>query len=130
MTTKMIAFFRKESKEVSVGHNPRPAIEHPQLDTVPVTAVLHALSDETRLSIVHTLRAEPEGRACGTFPVNVAPSTLSHHFKVLREAGLIYQEDRGTQRWTALRVRDLEARFPGFIDAVIAATETSSAARS
>jgi DNA-binding transcriptional ArsR family regulator len=112
---------------VNVAHNPRPALEHPQLDTVPVTAVLHALSDETRLSIVHMLRAEPEGRACGTFPVNVAPSTLSHHFKVLREAGLIHQEDRGTQRWTALRVRELDARFPGFLDAVIAATEVGSA---
>lgn len=119
----MVVFFRKESKEVMVGHNPRPVLKHPQLDTVPVTAVLHALSDETRLSIVHTLRAEPGGRACGTFPVDVAPSTLSHHFKVLREAGLIHQEDRGTQRWTVLRASELDDRFPGFLDAVITATE-------
>jgi DNA-binding transcriptional ArsR family regulator len=88
---------------------------------VPVTAVLHALSDETKLSIVHILRAEPQGRACGTFPVNVSPSTLSHHFKVLREAGLIRQENRGTQRWTSLRVPEVDDRFPGILDAVIAA---------
>lgn len=113
-----------------MGHNPRPALEHPQLDTIPVTAMLHALSDETRLSIVRTLRAEPDGRACGTFSVSVAPSTLSHHFKVLREAGLIHQEDRGTQRWTALRVRDLETRFPGFLKAVMDAAELGNDARS
>lgn len=123
MTTQMISFFRRRSKEVSVGHNPRPVLEHPQLNAVPVTTVLHALSDETRLAIVRTLRAEPEGRPCGTFPVNVAPSTLSHHFKVLREAGLIHQEDRGTQRWTVLRAPDLDARFPGFLDAVITAAD-------
>ncbi|MFC5931772.1 transcriptional regulator [Cryobacterium melibiosiphilum] len=122
----MLAFIRKYSKGESVGHNPRPALHHPTLETVLVTAVLHALSDETRLSIVRTLHAEPDGRACGTFPVNVAPSTLSHHFKVLREAGLIRQEDRGTQRWTMLRVREVDARFPGFLDAVIAATEVAS----
>lgn len=109
-----------------MGHNPRPALHHPTLDSVLVTAVLHALSDETRLSIVRTLHAEPDGRACGTFPVNVASSTLSHHFKVLREAGLIRQEDRGTQRWTMLRVREFDARFPGFLNAVIAATEVAS----
>ncbi len=102
-------------------HNPRPALAHPQVDAVPVTEVLHALSDPTRLSIIRTLRAEPDGRACGTFPVDVAPSTLSHHFKVLREAGLIHQEDRGTQRWTVLRARELDARLPGVLDAVIAA---------
>ncbi|WP_104129452.1 helix-turn-helix transcriptional regulator [Cryobacterium sp. N21] len=122
----MLAFIREYSKGVSVGHNPRPALHHPTLETVLVTAVLHALSDETRLSIVRTLHAEPDGRACGTFPVNVAPSTLSHHFKVLREAGLIRQEDRGTQRWTVLRVREVDARFPGFLNAVIAATEVAS----
>ncbi|WEO78298.1 helix-turn-helix domain-containing protein [Cryobacterium sp. SO2] len=123
----MLSFFRNQSKEVSVGHNPRPALEHPQLDTVPLTAVLHALSDETRLSIVHVLRCEPAGRACGTFPVDVAPSTLSHHFKVLRDAGLIHQENRGTQRWTVLRATELDARFPGFLDAVTTATEVVTA---
>ncbi|MET4705969.1 helix-turn-helix domain-containing protein [Frigoribacterium sp. UYMn621] len=109
-----------------MAHNPRPALEHPQLGVVPVTAVMHALSDETRLAIVHTLLAEPTGRACGTFPVDVAPSTLSHHFKVLREAGLIHQEDRGTQRWTMLRAPELDARFPGLLAAVIAAPELST----
>lgn len=104
-----------------MAHNPRPVLAHPQIDDVPVTAVLHALSDDSRLTIVKTLRAEPEGRACGTFPVEVAPSTLSHHFKVLRNAGLIRQEDRGTQRWNVLRDDELDDRFPGLLDVVLAA---------
>lgn len=123
----MLAFIREESKELDVGHNPRPPLVHPALDRVPVSTVLHALSDETRLSIVQMLRAEPDGRACGTFPVTVAPSTLSHHFKVLREAGLIQQEDRGTQRWTVLRARAVDDRFPGLLDAVITSSEAETA---
>jgi DNA-binding transcriptional ArsR family regulator len=82
--------------------------------------VLHALAEATRLTIVHTL-AEEEGRACGTFPVDVSPSTLTHHFRVLREAGVIHQRDEGARRWTTLRRADLDTRFPGVIDTVLAA---------
>jgi len=84
--------------------------------------VLHALSDPTRMRIVRTLRIEAE-RACGTFPVDVSPSTLTHHFRVLREAGVIRQREDGTRRWTALRAGDLDARFPGLLDAVLASYE-------
>jgi DNA-binding transcriptional ArsR family regulator len=122
----MLLFFRRTSKEVTMAHNPRPALIHPQLSSIPVTAVMHALSDDTRLAIVQILQAEEDGRACGTFPVDVAPSTLSHHFKVLREAGLIEQENRGTQRWTTLRAADLQDRFPGLLDAITTAAAGDS----
>jgi DNA-binding transcriptional ArsR family regulator len=103
--------------------NPRPALVHPDADDLELVAVLHALADPTRLTIVRTLRTEPE-RPCGTFPVRVAPSTLSHHFRVLREAGVIRQREDGNRRWTTLRLVDLDTRFPGLIDAVFAsATE-------
>lgn len=98
-----------------MSHNPRPALEHPDLRDVSLVDALAALADTTRLMIVRTLYAEPAGRPCGTFPVRVAPSTLSHHFKVLREAGIIHQEERGNQRWTALRREDLDQRFPGLL---------------
>lgn len=110
-----------------MGHNPRPAVQHPALDDVPVTALLHALADATRLTIVRTLHDEPSGRACGTFPVEVAPSTLSHHFKVLRESGVIHQENRGTQRWTVLRGEELEERFPGVLHSVLQAAAAPGA---
>jgi DNA-binding transcriptional ArsR family regulator len=85
-----------------------------------VLDILHALSDPTRMAVVMTLRASPE-RACGTFPVNVAPSTLTHHFRVLREAGIIHQREDGNRRWTTLRAAELEQRFPGLLDAIVGA---------
>jgi DNA-binding transcriptional ArsR family regulator len=72
------------------------------------------------MTVVLTLRATPE-RACGTFPVEVAPSTLTHHFRVLREAGIIRQREDGNRRWTTLREADLETRFPGLLDAIVTA---------
>ena len=95
----------------------RPALIHPEQDEFDVLDILHALSDPTRMTIVLTLRAAPE-RACGTFP-----ATLTHHFRVLREAGVIRQREDGNRRWTALRDEDLEERFPGLLDTIVIAYE-------
>jgi DNA-binding transcriptional ArsR family regulator len=97
----------------------RPALVHPAPEDFTVLDILHALSDPTRMTVVLTLRASPE-RACGTFPVEVAPSTLTHHFRVLREAGVIDQREEGTARLNSLRRKDLDERFPGLLDAVLA----------
>ncbi len=105
---------------MSVAHARRPALVHPALEQISLVEVLHALADPTRLTIVHTLYAETE-RACGTFPVAVAPSTLTHHFRVLRQAGIISQREEGNRRWTALRRDDLEQRFPGLLDSILRA---------
>lgn len=106
----------------------RPALIHPPVEELTLPGVLHALADPTRLTIVRTLSGEP-GRACGTFPVQVAPSTLTHHFRVLREAGLIHQREDGARRWTTLRAADLHRRFPGLIDAILAADEPTGTQR-
>lgn len=97
----------------------RPPLVHPDAEQLEITSVLHALADPTRLTIIHTLVADPE-KPCGTFPVSVSPSTLSHHFRVLREAGVIHQRDEGARRYTSLRRDDLEQRYPGLIDLVLA----------
>ncbi|MDX6201180.1 MAG: hypothetical protein QOF82_1880 [Frankiales bacterium] len=97
----------------------RPLLVHPPVADLRLVAVLNALADPTRLTIVATLRDGGE-RPCGTFPVSVAPSTLTHHFRVLREAGVIRQREQGKQRWTDLRLEDLDARFPGLLDAILA----------
>ncbi|GAA4576752.1 ArsR/SmtB family transcription factor [Planotetraspora kaengkrachanensis] len=104
----------------------RPALVHPDPEEFDVLDILHALSDPTRMTIVQTLRAAPE-RACGTFAVDVAPSTLTHHFRVLREAGVIRQREDGNRRWTALRDEDLEARFPRLLEAIVTAYENGLA---
>ncbi len=102
----------------------RTTLVHPEPADFDVLDILHALADPTRMTIVRTLRATPE-RACGTFPVDVAPSTLTHHFRVLRESGVIRQREEGNRRWTALRGEELDERFPGLLDAVVDAYERS-----
>jgi DNA-binding transcriptional ArsR family regulator len=89
------------------------------LGSVTFAEVMAALSDPVRLQIVRTLAAEEEGRACGTFGLPVTKSTASHHFKVLREAGLIDQELRGRTRHTTLRREHIETRYPGLLDLVL-----------
>jgi len=95
---------------------------HPAAGQLELAAVLHALSDPVRLHIVRSL-ADEGPRSCGTFEVPVAKSTLSHHFRVLREAGITLTEPDGTQRVVSLRRDDLDARFPGLLDAVLSAAD-------
>jgi DNA-binding transcriptional ArsR family regulator len=85
-------------------------------------SVLHALSDPARLRIVRELAASPEPRACGTFDLPVSKSTQTHHFRVLREAGVISQQEEGRTRVNSLRSDDLDARFPGLLKAVLSAS--------
>ncbi len=92
---------------------------HPATEDLDLPTVLHALSDPQRLRIVRELSVDPEPRACGGFDVNVSKSTCTHHFRVLREAGLIEQRQLGTSRLNSLRRDDLDARFPGLLDAVL-----------
>jgi DNA-binding transcriptional ArsR family regulator len=92
---------------------------HPPSEDLELGAVLHALSDPQRLSIVRTLAEDPEPRRCGTFGLEISKSTLTHHFRVLREAGIIEQRSDGTAKFNSLRREDLEQRFPGLLDAVL-----------
>ena len=84
-----------------------------------LAAVLHALSDPQRLRIVRILAEDPEPRPCGTFGLEVSKSTATHHFRVLREAGIIEQRTVGTAKFNTLRRADLGQRFPGLLDAVL-----------
>jgi len=102
-------------------------IHHPAVDEIELTAVMHALSDPARLQVVRTLASETE-RTCGTFELGVSKATASHHFKVLREAGVVRKRVEGARAYLTLRRDDLDARFPGLLDAVLAA-ETAGAAR-
>jgi DNA-binding transcriptional ArsR family regulator len=96
-----------------------PPLEHPQRHQLDLAAVLHALSDPRRLRIVAELEADGGERTCNSFNLPIVKSTCTHHFKVLREAGLIHQRVVGTRRVSTLRRADLDARFPGLLDAVL-----------
>jgi DNA-binding transcriptional ArsR family regulator len=97
------------------------AIGHPSTAALELGQVLHALSDPVRLQIVAKLARGDIERTCGSFDLPVTKSTCTHHFKVLREAGVIHQRQEGTTRLNALRRDDLEARFPGLLDTVLRA---------
>ena len=92
-------------------------LDQPAIEAVELAAVLHALSDPARLEIVRGLAADGE-RQCGTFDLGLTKATRSHHFKVLREAGLTYTRLEGTARYVTLRREELDAKFPGLLDAV------------
>jgi len=99
---------------------PRAAepLTHPVLADLDLPEVLHALADPVRLRIVRELEAHG-AQPCGAIALPVTKSTASHHFRVLREAGIVEQRDDGTRRLTTLRRADLDQRFPGLLDVVL-----------
>jgi DNA-binding transcriptional ArsR family regulator len=99
-------------------------LHHPRAEEIDLTDVLHALSDPVRLEIVRLL-ADLQERPCSAVESKVAKSTLSHHFKVLREAGITHTRANGTHRLMSLRKDDLESRFPGLLDSVLNAVQAA-----
>jgi len=97
-------------------------LHHPATDEIELPAVLHALSDPQRLHIVRLLSAQDGPVPCGSIELDVTKSTATHHFRVLREAGVIHQVPTGTTKLTTLRRADLDARFPSLLDAILAAS--------
>ncbi|MFD4657723.1 ArsR/SmtB family transcription factor [Kitasatospora sp. NPDC058444] len=93
---------------------------HPSIEEMDLRTVLNALADPLRFGVITALLGEAEGaeRTVASFGLPVSKSTLTHHFRVLREAGLIRQVDRGNSRAATLRREDLDRRFPGLLDLV------------
>ena len=94
-------------------------VAHPDIDEIELAAVLHALSDPVRLLIVASV-ADGREWTCGGLDLPVSKSTCTHHLSVLREAGVIRQRVDGTKKLNSLRREELDRRFPGLIDAVVA----------
>jgi DNA-binding transcriptional ArsR family regulator len=102
-----------------MGMDHTTKLHHPDRDEIELPGVLHALSDPQRLEIVRRL-AEGDGPcACGSIKLGVSKSTMTHHYRVLRESGVIRQQRDGTTKLTELRREDLDARFPGLLEAVL-----------
>ncbi|MEV5883807.1 helix-turn-helix domain-containing protein [Streptomyces sp. NPDC052020] len=96
-------------------------LPHPAREEIRLEGVLHALADPMRLRIVRELAADGDELSCSHFDLPVTKSTTTHHFRVLRESGVIRQTYRGTAKMNALRRDDLDDLFPGLLDALLAA---------
>ncbi|PWS40543.1 transcriptional regulator [Streptomyces sp. ZEA17I] len=101
-------------------------LAHPSVAEIGLEGVLRALADPVRLRIVRGLADGHPDMACVAFGLPVSKSTTTHHFKVLREAGVIHQRYEGTSRLSRLREADLEERFPGLLAAVLSAARRTS----
>ncbi|XRQ09210.1 ArsR/SmtB family transcription factor [Actinomadura welshii] len=95
---------------------------HPDPDEIHLISVMGALSDPIRVGLVRVL-ADGRERGWGELRAPVAKSTLSHHLRVLRDAGVTRTRQEGTRCYVELRRDDLEARFPGLLDAVLDAAK-------
>src|SRR5258708_19003192 len=98
---------------------------HPSLEEITVEAILHALADPVRVALYAEIVASASPRSCsslvGISETSVPKSTLSQHFKVLREAGLIHSERRGVEMQNSSRCAEIDRRFPGLISTILAA---------
>lgn len=92
---------------------------HPSAKDLTIDGVLHALSDPVRRNIVASL-ANCDGKSCSKAACDsLSPSTISFHYKVLRECGLIRSEKVGVEVINTLRTEDLNKRFPGLMDSIL-----------
>jgi DNA-binding transcriptional ArsR family regulator len=105
-------------------------LPHPTREQIELPGVMDCLSDPTRLAIVYNL-AKLEGEMgelrCGDFIGLSGKSNLAYHFAKLRESGLLQTRAVGTTRLMSLRRNDLDARFPGLLDAVLKSAERDAA---
>src|SRR5580658_5105431 len=107
----------------------RPLI-HPSVDDITVEAILHALSDPVRVAIFAQVVGSDCTQSCSDFANlvkrGIPKSTLSQHFKVLREAGLIRSERLGVEMHNTSRCAEVERRFPRLITAITKARHIQS----
>ena len=101
---------------------------HPAIEDVTVEGILHALSDPVRVRIFTAIADSNNSQTCTDLARmsdrDIPKSTLSHHFKALREAGLIRSERRGVELQNTSRCAELEKRFPGLIPAIVLSLKT------
>ncbi|KAA2265734.1 helix-turn-helix transcriptional regulator [Solihabitans fulvus] len=94
-------------------------LPHPTREQLRLEGVMAALGHPIRMSIVHAL-ASGEETFCGAIETGAPKSTMTHHWRVLREAGVLHQRRSGRKLYLTLRRDDLDARFPGLLDLVLA----------
>lgn len=111
----------------------RPLI-HPSIEDITLEGILHALSDPVRAAIYAQLAVSEGSATCSQLATvadrEIPKSTLSQHFRALREAGLVRSERAGVEMRSTTRCREIEQRFPGLIPAIMKAYSIESGASS
>jgi DNA-binding transcriptional ArsR family regulator len=99
----------------------------PPIEDVDLGQVFRVLADPLRRAVIAELAADPDDaeRPCASFALPVAKSTRTHHWRALREAGLIHQRDAGNGTFVRLRRSEFEHRFPGLLPVVTRLTQSS-----
>lgn len=114
----------KSLTEYMTAMTQQAPLPHPDADQIALATVLGALSDQTRLAIINALaRDEANGALCGQFTDLASKTAITYHVAKLREAGVVRVTPEGTRRRVTLRREDLDSRFPGFLDSIIASTK-------
>jgi DNA-binding transcriptional ArsR family regulator len=105
-------------------------LHHPALEDIRVEGIMHALSDPVRVAIYADIVGAKCAMTCSNFlqvsKKDIPKSTLSQHFKVLREAGLIRSERQGVELHNTSRCDEIQSRFPGLIAAIVGAHRIQS----
>jgi DNA-binding transcriptional ArsR family regulator len=119
-TNELLNHFREMTTLIHM----RPLF-HPSIEEVTVEGILHALSDPVRVAMYADIVGQECPQSCSNFLMvsdkAIPKSTLSQHFKILREAGLIRSERHGVELQNVSRCTELEERFPGLIRAIVTA---------
>lgn len=106
-------------------------LHHPSLEDITVEGILHALSDPIRVAIFADIAHSAASKTCSTFLCvrerSIPKSTLSQHFKALRDAGLIRSERQGVEMRNTSRCGEIHTRFPGLLKAILEAHQTQRA---
>lgn len=103
-------------------------LKHPPIGDIDLERVLYALSDPVRLGIVRQLDREGEA-TCNSLNGDRPKSSMSHHFRVLREAGLIWTRNDGTTHINTLRHAEIDQLFPGLLTVVLAVSPKGASGR-
>ena len=103
------------------GTSVKRTLPQPAREAIEIVTVLQALADPVRLDLMRALFHETVPRTCSLdgYDLEISAPTLSHHWRVLREAGLTTTYQEGRRRWVELRKEDVQARFPGLLDSVL-----------
>jgi DNA-binding transcriptional ArsR family regulator len=103
---------------------------HPSKDDITLTGVLAALSDPVRLRILQSMMEEKSCMSCSKASPcpSIAKSTISHHFRILREAGLVRTVKKGVEHQNTVRLADINERFPGLLKTILKLADDQQAA--